>query len=160
MDTIAILERRPTLSAFLARRLPQWMKGWGEVLPLGDLPSGQVPDLLVVSPDLVGPPPAGTACRVLLVPGRLAPLAWEIPAQWAVSYGSSPRDSLSFSSFGEKAMGLALQRELVTLRGTRLERQEIMLPCCGCRAPLHLVACAGVQLLVGVEPGKVGVRGS
>ena len=153
MYTIGILESGPTLSGFLSACMPR-LEG------VRLLPSNQwakEPDLLVVSPDLQEPYMAPASCRALLVPGRLAPMAADISADWAVSYGNSPKDSLTLSSLGERDICLALQREVVTLRGERLDQQEFLLPRAGHTSPHHVLACAGIQLLLGIPPEQVEV---
>ncbi len=157
MYLVGILESRPALSTFLSGTLPEDLRQQVSLCPAGELPSGQTADLLVVSPDLAEKDVTPPACRALLVPGRLSPLAGDIPAAWAVSYGISSRDSLTLSSLGEEAISLALQREVVTLAGDCLECQELLLPRGGHTSPLHVLACAGVQLMLGVPPEEVSV---
>lgn len=128
MYTMKILEREPALSHFLSAHLPPQ---WGRAL--SSAPAGRA-DLVVVSPDLIQVPSAPTACRALLAPGSLAHLAGELSAAWVVSYGLTPRDTLTFSSLGQDTLCLALQRELVTLSGDCLEPQEW--PCPGKVKPL------------------------
>ena len=94
MYTMKILEREPALSHFLSAHLPPQ---WGRAL--SSAPAGRA-DLVVVSPDLIQVPSAPTACRALLAPGSLAHLAGELSAAWVVSYGLTPRDTLTFSSLG------------------------------------------------------------
>ena len=118
MYTMKILEREPALSHFLSAHLPPQ---WGRAL--SSAPAGRA-DLVVVSPDLIQVPSAPTACRALLAPGSLAHLAGDLSAAWVVSYGLTPRDTLTFSSLGQDTLCLALQRELVTLSGDCLEPQE------------------------------------
>lgn len=158
MYTIGILESGPGLSSLLARCLPSYLLETVDLYPASQLPAGLPLDLLVISPDLKDKNVSPLDCRALLVPGRLSPLAGDIPADWAVSYGISPKDSLTFSSLGEEEICLALQREVVTLEGDCLERQELLLPRGGHTSPLHVLACAGVQLLLGVPPAEVEVR--
>ena len=159
MYTIGILESGSGLSSLLQRCLPADLLAEVTLCPAADLPAGDQPDLMVVSPDLREKEAAAPACRALLVPGRLSPLAGRIPANWAVSYGISPRDSLTLSSLGEDDICLSLQREVVTLTGDCLECQELVLPRGGHTSPLHVLACAGVQLLLGVPPEQVTVAG-
>ena len=150
MYTMKILEREPALSHFLSAHLRA----------LSSAPAGRA-DLVVVSPDLIQVPSAPTACRALLAPGSLAHLAGELSAAWVVSYGLTPRDTLTFSSLGQDTLCLALQRELVTLSGDCLEPQEWPLPRQSQASPLFLLACAGLQLLLGVPPAEVRLgRGS
>ena len=62
---------------------------------------------------------------------------------------------LTLSSRGEEKMGLVLQREVVTLSGDCLGCQEFFLPRGDHVSPLYVLACAGVQLLLGVPPEEV-----
>ena len=57
-------------------------------------------DLLAVSPAAgEGKNASGSArCRCLLLPGEAGVLARQITAEYAVSYGTSPKDTLTFSS--------------------------------------------------------------
>lgn len=157
MYVVSILESRPVLSSFLSASLPESLRQEIDLCSAQGMGPGQQADLLVVSPDLAERDIHPPACRAVLVPGRLSPLARDIPAQWAVSYGISPKDSLTLSSLGEDAISLALQREVVTLGGSCLECQELCLPHGGHRAPMHVLACAGVQLMLGVPPEQVSV---
>lgn len=155
MYLIGILESRPALSSYLSSSLPEGLRREVELCPVQALPPEQEADLLLISPDFSEKDLPTHACRAMLVPGRLSPLAGEIPAAWAVSYGISPKDSLTLSSLGEESMNLALQREVVTLTGDCLECQELHLSHGGYKAPMHVLACAGVQLMLGVPPEQV-----
>ena len=155
MYTIGILERGGGLSAFLAAHLPQALLDRADLCPAGSLAPGEVLDLLVVSPDWKGEDRQVCPCRAMLVPGRLAEEAGGLTAGWAVSFGISPKDSLTLSSLGEETILLALQREIITLTGERLDPQEFPLARGNHTAPCHVMACVGVQLLLGVEPGEV-----
>lgn len=141
---------------------------------MGDLPAQLRPgahpaelagtplDLLVVSPGAAGWAGAGALrCRAALLPGGLAPLARLLrPAQAAVSYGTSPRDSLTFSSLEGDQICLAVQRELVTLEGAVVEEQELVLPFPTGASPLPFLAAAGALLLLGVPPEALMGRGN
>ncbi len=90
--------------------------------------TGPPPDLIVVSPDAA----AGkrgeavpTACGILLLPGDGD--AEDFDAGCVVTYGLSPKDTLTLSSIGEEICVAALQRELLTVSGDMLERQEFMI---------------------------------
>ncbi|MDY3014262.1 MAG: hypothetical protein SOR61_03565 [Evtepia sp.] len=157
MYTIGIVESGAGLSSFLKDCLPDSLRPQITLVPAADLPDDVPADLLVISPDLREKRVYPTACQALLVPGRLSPLAGNIPARWAVSYGNSPRDSLTLSTLGDNTIGLALQREVVTLEGDCLDCQEILLPREGHTAPFHVLACAGIQLLLGIPPEEVSV---
>ncbi|MFQ9411602.1 MAG: hypothetical protein ACLR1T_11845 [Evtepia gabavorous] len=155
MYTMKILEREPALSHFLSAHLPpQW--GRAPVLCPGGAgrSGGGLPRPYpgpIRSHRLPGPagarfpgPSGGRTLRGL--GGELRP---------------DPRDTLTFSSLGQDTLCLALQRELVTLSGDCLEPQEWPLPRQSQASPLFLLACAGLQLLLGVPPAEVRLgRGS
>lgn len=68
----------------------------------------------------------------------------------------SPRDTITMSSINDTQTVIALQRELVTLDGTVLERQELPLR----RRALHgsaddLMAAVGGLLILGVSPERL-----
>ena len=157
MYTIGILEKTRGLSAFLAAHLPRTVLDQADLCPAGSLAPGDSLDLLVVSPDWLGEDRAVPPCRAMLVPGRLGELTGGLRAGWAVSFGLSPKDSLTLSSLGEETILLALRREIITLTGQRLDPQEIPLPRQGHNALCQVLACVGVQLLLGVEPEQVGL---
>ena len=73
----------------------------------------------------------------------------------AVSYGSSPRDSLTISSREGDRLWAALQRELVTLGGQVVERQEFPLPLGPDGRAMSDLAVAGALLLLGVPPEEL-----
>ena len=71
--------------------------------------------------------PAGEIiCRLLLAPGDLPALPAQVRAETVVSYGLSPRDSLTLSSLAEPV--LCVQRALPRLDGTVIDPQEFPLP--------------------------------
>ncbi len=110
-------------------------------------------DLLAVSPEAAARarPSAGVRCRCLLLPGTAGPLAREVTAEYAVSYGTSPKDTITLSSLEGDQICLALQRELVTLDGRVLEEQELVLPFPPGLSPQPWLAAVGVLLLTGVS---------
>ena len=109
-------------------------------------------DLLALSPAAAeeGQITRGVRCRCLLLPGAAGPLAREIGAEYAVSYGTSPKDTLTFSSLEGDQICLALQRELVTVEGGVVEQQELVLPFPPGLSPLPYLAAVGVLLLSGI----------
>lgn len=157
MYTIGILESGGGLSAFLTAHLPARLLEEADLCPAGSLAPEETLDLLVVSPDWTDGTTRVPPCRAMLVPGRLGELAEGLTAGWAVSFGISAKDSLTLSSLGEEAILLALQREVVTLTGQRLEPQEFSLVRQGHTSLCQVLACAGVQLLLGVPPEQVGL---
>lgn len=109
-------------------------------------------DLLVVSPGAAGWAGAGAIhCRVALIPGGRSALTRPLPAGAALSYGSSPRNTLTLSSLDGGRSSVAVQREFLTLDGGTVERQELVLPYDGC-SPDLLLAQAGTALLLGLLP--------
>lgn len=120
-----------------------------------DFTSGGL-DLLCVSAGAIGW--AGLSavdCRALLLPGAAAPRARGLRCACAVSYGTSPKDTLTFSSLEGDRITVALQRELVALSGGVVGQQEFTLPFPPGRPPLSYLAVVGVLLLLGVPPEEL-----
>jgi|GEM_PF-1192744 len=140
MPTITILESAPVLSPLVRAALPSG--------PVRLVPPGTGCDLAVLAPGWKGGPLP--RCRVLLTPGP----GGDCPA--VVRYGPSLRDTLTFSSLTDAGLVLALQREVVTLTGVRVDRQEIPLARRG--DPLDTLAWAGTLLLAGVPPEDLDAR--
>ena len=120
-------------------------------------------DALLVMPPAAGGrrahagPPEGSrfpAAATTLLPGELAGRAGPLAAQ-TVTYGLSPLDTLTLSSVEDGSLFVALQRELVTLAGARVERQEWKIPEIWGREAT--VALCGALLLCGVPPPEIGV---
>lgn len=85
--------------------------------------------LLVIAPDATGLAGAGILRpRLALLPGGSVALAQRVRAASAVSYGLGRQNTLTLSSMEGDSASLALQRELVTLSGATVERQEWVLP--------------------------------
>ncbi len=109
----------------------------------------QAPDLVVLAPETDftagrrAQQPA--ACGILLLPGDAD--ADDFDADCVVTYGMSPKNTLTLSSIGEDACVVALQRELLTVSGDMLERQEFKVKS-GMR-PESLLAVAGALLILG-----------
>ncbi|WP_295748929.1 hypothetical protein [uncultured Oscillibacter sp.] len=68
----------------------------------------------------------GIVCRLLLAPGDIQALPAQIQAETVISYGLSPRDSLTLSSLTEPV--LCVQRSLPRPDGTCVDPQEFPLP--------------------------------
>ena len=117
--------------------------------------SGQRPALLVVSPRAALRSPITAACRTALLPGDppLAQLA--LQAASAVSYGSGPRNTLTLSSRTGDRLWMALQRELVTVQGQVVERQEFTWRLSPGSSPQAALAVAGALLLLGISPEQL-----
>lgn len=113
--------------------------------------AGERLDLLVVSPGATGWAGAGSlSCRLLLLPGSAGPLARGMHVEGAVSYGTGPKDTITLSSLDREQICLAIQRELVTVDGGVVERQELVLPYpAGQSEPALYMARVGALLLLG-----------
>ena len=90
--------------------------------------------------------------RYLLFPDGMHPC---VEADCAVSYGLSGRDSITISSLQENRMVLSLQRELVTVSGVILDRQELLLPYLTALSVVETLAVYGALLLLGVAPSQL-----
>lgn len=91
-------------------------------------------------------------CGILLMPGDSIGVSRDteiFDAGCIVTYGMSPKNTVTFSSIGEDTCILTLQRELVTITGDVLERQEINIK--GEMRPDSLLAVAGTLLLLGLR---------
>jgi len=152
---VAILE---TPSGDLTARLRECLHAWDEGSSitltsgtrLSDF-SGTYDLFAIVTSDLAAPFPSGDlSCQALLLPGdaQMAILE-QIPSKWAVSFGFSPKDSITVSSIGSDYAVLALQRELVTVAGHIVEQQEIPLSHPTSTSASDLMALYGCLLLLG-----------
>ena len=123
---------------------------WRGLLPRDALAPRQVEalgqrrwDLLALTPE--GAPVTGTVvCRLLLAPGDWGPLGG-IQAERVVTYGLSPRDSLTLSSLTEPV--LCVQRHLPRPDGAVIEPQEFPLPSLP-GPPEELLPLLGLRLLL------------
>ena len=100
MTRVGIWEKQERVSGAVRRSLGRRME---EIqLVSGRHPAefaGEAVDLLCIGPDSDGWAGARSAeCGVLLLPGAAGPLARGMRCRSAVSYGTSPRDTLTFSS--------------------------------------------------------------
>ena len=112
------------------------------------------PALVVVSPQAaVRGVPMPRQCRTVLLPGGMRGTPPQ--AASAVSYGTSPRDSLTISSREGDTLWAALQRELVTVDGQVVERQEFPLRLKQGESAMPALAAAGALLLLGVPPEEL-----
>lgn len=154
MTRVGIWEKQERVSEAVRRSLGREL---GEIrLVSGRHPAefaGEAVDLLCIGPDSDGWAGVRSAeCDVILLPGAAGPLARGMRCRSAVSYGTSPRDTLTFSSLEGDKICLALQRELVSLAGHVVERQEFVVPFPLGEDPMTFLAAAGVLLLLGAKP--------
>ncbi len=156
MATVGIWEREEEVSGGVRRALAA--QGREAELLRGEHPAEfgtRALDLLCLAPGASGWAGLGAVdCRILLLPGVAGPLAKGLRCQSAVSYGTSPKDTLTLSSLEGDKLCLSLQREVVTVEGKVLEQQEILVPLPPGRSPLSCMAETGALLLLGAEPGK------
>ena len=148
MDLFQVIEDGGGIEDSILRALPT-RPGQGRRV------SARHPALLVVSPRAAE---RGLSlperCRTVLLPGELGSVP--LRAASAVSYGVSPRDSLTISSREDGALWVAIQRELVTTDGRIVERQEFPLTLAPGEKELSALAAAGALLLLGVPPERLG----
>ncbi len=95
------------------------------------------------------------SCKILLIPDTGTELLGFYDADCVVSYGLSEKSTISPSSISDYETVISLQRELPTLDGEIIERQEISL-----RRPEGLIeesflAVVGMFLINGVPPEKL-----
>ena len=116
--------------------------------------AGTSQDIIVISTGFVmvhrtDTKPVG--CGILLLPGDAD--AEDFNAECVVTYGMSPKNTITFSSIGEDACVVALQRELLTIGGDMLERQEFKVK--SDLRPDTLLAVTGALLILGQKPSEL-----
>ena len=149
MECLQVLEAGEGIEQSILRQL----RAWGGLR--GQCASVDHPALLVVSPQAAARGiPLPRQCRTVLLPGGMRGTPPQ--AASAVSYGSSPRDSLTISSREGDTLWAALQRELVTVDGRVVERQEFPVSLAPGEDELSALAAAGALLLLGLPPEKLG----
>lgn len=94
-------------------------------------------------------------CKILIAPSDAVPANAE--CEYIVSYGMGARDSITASSVSEKECLLALQRDIITLSGEFVDRQEIPVLRKNF-SPEDLMAISGALLVMGVEPEKLSIK--
>lgn len=141
MADFAVLERGDGLARRLVSRL-------GPAVP-----ADREPGLLVIASGVqILPERSPLRCGTVLLPGGESGLLQYIRARSAVSYGLSGRDTITLSSRQKDRLWVAVQRELVRLDGTVLERQEVPVPVGQGEDAMEVLAVAGALLLLGAEP--------
>jgi hypothetical protein len=111
---------------------------------------GRRPDIVVLSEAPAkeyGGESAHIRCGILLLPGDGDAEAFD--AECIVTYGMSPKNTITLSSISETSCVLAIQRELLTSFGDMLDRQEIKIR--GGMRPGCLLPVAGALLILGVK---------
>ncbi|MDR1736867.1 MAG: hypothetical protein LBR85_08395 [Oscillospiraceae bacterium] len=85
----------------------------------------------------------------------VAPADTQAATAQLITYGMGARETLTYSSISPDGCVLSLQREIVTLRGLRLERQDIPLGCAPGVFGEVLLALAGALLAAGMPPAAL-----
>jgi hypothetical protein len=83
----------------------------------------------------------------------VVPPSAHVTAKQTVTYGLGAKNTITLSSRSDEGCLLSLQRDIVTLDGSRLERQEILLP--PLKQPEKALAAAGALLVAGCPPDKL-----
>lgn len=110
----------------------------------------------MISPEAVGWAGAGQIhAGTVLLSGAAGPLARALRTERAVSYGTSARDTLTLSSLEGDQICVAIQRDIVTVSGAVVERQELVLPFPPGRSPLPWLCAVGALLLMDVPPERL-----
>ena len=146
MEAFQVIEEQEGIEREILRRLAAC--GW----KCGAAP--RRPALLVVSPKAAAGGAAGV-CRTALLPGDVAAPSWDVQAASAVSYGVGPRNTITISSQEGDVLWMALQRELVTIQGQVVDRQEFLWKAGAGRPALSELAVAGALLLLGMPPEQL-----
>lgn len=152
MEPFQVIEEHEGIAAEIRRRLARCGRS------LGELPVPRHPALLVVSPKAAAQRRARRVnCRMALLPGDTPLPGWDLQAASAVSYGAGPKNTLTLSSREDRKLWFALQRELVTVQGQVVERQEF--PWCleQTSSPQSALAVAGALLLLGISPEQLAL---
>lgn len=150
MGPFQVIEEQEGIEADILRRLARHGRS------LGQIPTADHPALLVVSPRAAAHGDGRSErCRMALLPGDAPLPGWELQAASAVSYGSGPKNTLTLSSREGRKLWLALQRELVTIQGQVVDRQEFPWILDYGASPQSALAVAGALLLLGVPPEQL-----
>lgn len=151
MGCFSILEENEGIEDQVLARLARLGLGAGNCL------ASSHPALLVLSPRAARNTwQLSMRCRTLLLPGDAPTQRWNLQAASAVSYGCGHRDTLTLSSREGPVLWAALQREVVTVQGHVVDRQEFPLNCPPGQSPLVSLAVAGTLLLMGAPPESLG----
>lgn len=165
MNSLTVLEAGGgNISGMIARKvreLPENSTARGLTF-LGStlLQSGYCPDLLVIAGERGKRREQiqSGRCGILLVPGTAADMTAMLRSSCVVSYGMSKKDSVTISSIDKDSLVLSLQRELPTLLGRPLERQDIPIRCFPGAKADEVIASVAALLLLGVPPEELGKR--
>ncbi|MEG1999807.1 MAG: hypothetical protein RR053_00235 [Evtepia sp.] len=129
------------LRRWVQAQLPETAREWVKIEEIG----AEGADIVVVrSTDPL--PLQGGRCGILLLPAGSAP---KMRSRSVVSYGNTGKDTLAVSGIEQEKILISLERELVTVWGKRVERQEIF-----AKRDLEtegMLAGVGVLILLGLS---------
>lgn len=149
MESFQVVELDEGIKPAVLQGLAQWKALQADC-------AAERPALLAISPKAaqrgVG---RAMACRTVLLPGQLRSMPERLQAASVVSYGVSSRDSLTLSSCRGHKLCVALQRELVTVEGQVVERQEFPVSRIRGMGAMPNLAAVGTLLLLGVPPEEL-----
>lgn len=107
-------------------------------------------DLLIISPDARPDARRTISAKCILMPGALLDSFKAVKSDYVISYGMSPKDTITASSISDDGVQISLQRELVTLKGEIVERQELPLIPLKRSTPERIMTVRGAILLLGL----------
>jgi hypothetical protein len=107
-------------------------------------------DLLIISPGAKPDTRRTLRAKCILMPGDLLNSFKAVESDYVISYGMSPRDTITASSISDDGVQISLQRELVTLKGEVVERQELPLVPLKRSTPERIMSVRGATLLLGL----------
>lgn len=149
MAQVGIWEAEGEFSVPLAPFLPA-----GTVIGNHPAAFSQQPlDLLLMAPSASGWAAINRIhCRIALLPGPFLPLTRGLKAEYAISYGTAPRSTITLSSLEREQIGIALQRSIPTLAGGTVDEQEFLLPFPTDTDPTLFLGLTGARLLLSEQP--------
>ncbi len=118
--------------------------------------AGVCPDVVFLTSEEISVPRERVECGIAVIPGSADSegSAW-LSAQSVVSYGMGQRDTITVSSIDDHMIMLTLQREIATLKGEMVDRQDFAVD----RQPeisteAHLIASAAC-IIAGIPTGEL-----
>ena len=108
-------------------------------------------DLFLLGPGVsAAKRPRQIQCRAAILPGPdSSAMSAGLDTPCAVTYGFSPRDTLTLSSLSGRRAMVALQREIIDLSGICHEQQEFVLGLPPGAGPWQLMAVTAARILLG-----------
>ncbi|NLO47788.1 MAG: hypothetical protein GX111_05645 [Clostridiales bacterium] len=114
-------------------------------------------DLLIISPNAHFTKKTDLSAKCILLPGTLLDSLNGVESDYVITYGMSPRDTVTASSISDDGIVITLQRELVTLSGEILERQDLPKMPLRLPPPEKMMVVISALLLIGVPPDTISI---